>query len=634
VYESPGSGVLFQKTYDVEPSLSTWTLPFTAPVGATIRIVVELMSVTSGVDKVEYSGQAGPLTMSECTSDCSPIPIKAYPGPVENLGAISVVVTPASKTVTEGDNFQLHADASPANASYVPVWRSLNPAVATVGATGMISAVAAGTTGIIVSLGPRSDTASITVEAKAGCIEQSYSIGTTVQASWDVTDCLAASGSGRHYDMYRFTLTQQTTFRAAITGPAGRRISTRRAGTQSYIQLMGLEEFMPSSSNPLEVNFVLAPGSYVFEIATPDAATLGPYALSTTVVTTTPCMPMVFATPGVIITDQIDSGSCIGPNGGREDRYIVMPDVGVRLDLSLNTPTFAPVLTYRDDRQGPASPTLAFDLQNTVGASARLGYTTTFGSWNEVLVSSANGAISGTYTLAIGTASTTDTCTPINTTVGGKRLAVWDATDCAAGGRLYDGYPFTIASQTAFAGTLTSTVGNTSFGIFANGAEVLDWQRTASGDLNATWFLAPGSYELRAGAPAPSAGTSYSYVTSSSSSNIGCSNNGATGGVTFANQVLGGNDCTFNGRFEDRVILYVAAGKEIEVTMNGSNFAPSAIIRDPASTPGTFLVLNRRGDAGSVISTWRTQTTGYYQIIFSSDVPGASGSYSGAIIVK
>src|SRR4051812_19095529 len=38
VYEVPSNKVLFQKTYDVDPTQTKWTIDFTAPVGATVKL--------------------------------------------------------------------------------------------------------------------------------------------------------------------------------------------------------------------------------------------------------------------------------------------------------------------------------------------------------------------------------------------------------------------------------------------------------------------------------------------------------------------------------------------------------------------------------------------------------------------
>jgi hypothetical protein len=632
VYATSSGSVLFQQVFDVDPTAAKWTLKFTAPIGETIRIVAELISVTSGQEKVEYSGQAGPITVAPCPTTCTPIPIKTYPGPADNLGATSVTITPDGASVVEGSTTNLTATVAPSG-TYQVNWSSLNTAVASVSSAGVVTAVSAGTAQIVAAVASRADTVTITVTPLNTCTETAYTIGSTANGSWTAGDCVAASGSGRHYDMYAVTLAQQTAFTVQLTGPAGRRINVRRAGTQDYVQVMASDAFMPPTSNPLQVGYVLPAGSYVMEVATPDAATLGAYSLATTTGLSSSCSVVNFVWPKVTINGSIGSTDCTSPDGvGREDRFIVLPNAGVRMAMSLAPTGFAPVLVFRDDRQGPASPTVAYDIQSEIGFPAKVAYTTTFAGFHEIVVSHANTGGTGNYSLTVDTESATNTCVPIATDLT-RRLAVWEATDCAADGRIFDKYTFTVTEQTAFKVTLAGTASSKSAGVYRNGVEVLDWINSGTADLNAAWLLEPGNYEFRAAAPAASAGTSYTIV-AADITDIGCTNNGTSGNVTIPGQTLGGSDCTYNSRYEDRLVLYVAAGKTIDVSMTASNFAPTAIIRDPATAPGTVLVLNTRADAGTITASYTATTTGYYQVIFSSNQQNATGSYSGSVMIR
>lgn len=634
VYETPGDKILFDSVFTVDPSQSKWTLPFRAPVGATVRITSELISVTAGVEKVEYSGQAGPVTLNPCTTTCAPIPIKNYPGPLENLGATGVTLSPDAPTVVEGSTVNLTAATAPAGTTFQVNWRSLNTAVATVSATGVVTGVTAGTASIIAAVASRADTVAVTVTVANTCTETAYTVGSTANASWTAGDCVFAA-SGRRYDMYAMTLAQQTSFTAAVTGPAGRRVQVRRAGTTDYVQVMAGEAAMPAASNPLTIGYILPAGSYVIEVATPDATTLGAYTLATTVGAAASCSVLTFVWPTVTITGAVSTTDCASPVGtGREDRYIVLPNAGVRLAMSVATSVFAPGVYFRDARQGPASPTLAYDSQLDIGSPAKVAYTTTFAGFHEVIVTHSNAAGTGAYTLNLATESATNTCVPIASDVS-RRLAVWESTDCAANGRIHDKYSFTIdpGEQEAFKFSLSGAAATKSAGVFRNGVEVLDWSNGSSADLNAAWLLEPGTYEFRVGAPAASAGVAYTF-TATDITEVTCTNNGTSGNVQLPGQSLGGTDCLFNGRYEDRLALYVAAGKDIEVTMTGTTVAPTAVIRDPASAPGTVLAIQTSTTPATVTTTYRTTVTGYYQVIFTSNAQNATGSYSGSIVIR
>jgi hypothetical protein len=631
VYAVPSNEVLFQNTFDVDPTASHWTIPFTAPVGASVRLVSELMSVTNGAPQVEYSGQAGPLTITPCTTSCNPIPIQNYPGPVTNLDVQSVAISVDTGSVNEGATLQLSGTATPANPAYVALWTSLDTTHAKVSQTGLVTGIAAGTARIVYGVGAKRDTATITV--RSTCAATAYTLGTTVSGSWTDGDCLAASGSGRRYDMYQMTLTQQTRFRAQVSGPAGRRISLRRAEIPDYLQVMASEAAMPATSNPLEVDYVLPAGSYIFEIANPDAATLGTYTLKTVVDPTPACSILVFTTFDVTINGELNATDCAGIVAGREDRYIILPDAGVRVDLSLAGTAIAPTIVFRDDRLGPASPLLTLETRGTVGETAHTAYTTTFGGFHEIVVNNSTSAL-GAYSLAIGTASTSNSCVVTPSSTSGRTIAFWEASDCkTSDGSLYDRYTFTLGGQAAVRLSESSTTSADIVGIFtAAGTEVLEWLGGSS-DFDATWYLPAGQYEIRTTQPASAAGTQYTLERSTGSGNLSCQTNSVGASFTFAGQSLAAGDCTFQNAYEDRLALFVQAGQDISVDMTSVGFAPAAIIRDPASTPGTVLVRNRRDNAGSVSATWHVTTTGYYQVIFSSDIPNATGTYSGSVSV-
>jgi uncharacterized protein YjdB len=632
VVGSPSGDQLFQKTYDVDPAQSKWTLPFSAPVGETVRIIAELISVSGGQEKVEYSGQAGPLAMTECVTGCAPIPVKVYPGPTENLNATSVTLSPDAPSVVEGQTTTLTATVAPAG-TYTIAWKSLDPSIATVNETGVVTGVLAGSAKIEAAVGSKADTVNVTVTAANTCVETTYAVGSTANGTWTAGDCTFAT-SGRKYDSYAVTLTQQTSFTVQLSGPTGRRVQVRRAGTQDYVQVMASEAFMPAATNPLQVGYVLPAGSYVMEVVTPNATTLGTYSLATTTTLPSGCSTLVFTWPGVTIGGSIESTDCARPgDNGREDRYIILPDAGVRLALGMTSAAF-PVSVNLLDVQTATPVMLAYDRPFELGM-AKVAYTTTFAGFHNVAVTHNTASSTGAYTLTIGTESATNTCNTIPVDVG-ERLAKWETTDCAADGRLYDKYTFTTDEQIAFKVNLNSTATEKSAGLFQNGVEVLDWIRSSAGDLTAAWVVPAGTYEVRVAAPAASAGATYAW-NAQEIFQIDCTvpSLGTNGNVTLPNQSLGTGDCMFNNStYEDRLFLYLEAGKTIEVTMDGTTVAPAAIIRDPATASGTVIVRQARSTPGSVTATHTTTVAGYYQVIFSTDAPGQTGAYSGSIVIR
>lgn len=69
-------------------------------------------------------------------------------------------------------------------------------------------------------------------------------------------------------------------------------------------------------------------------------------------------------------------------------------------DVDRATSSEVPFLVFRDDRQGPASPTLVTAKGTTAGETISVTWTATFDTWHEIIVTSLNGLL-GKYTLTI-----------------------------------------------------------------------------------------------------------------------------------------------------------------------------------------------------------------------------------------
>ena len=235
-------------------------------------------------------------------------------------------------------------------------------------------------------------TSPTTTPTTSSCGPTSYSVGATVSGAWNATSC--ASGN-RRYDQYELTVTQQTAIRVSVTGPSGRQLRVRR-GTQ-YIGEQPAEAFAPSSANPLELKYVLAPGSYVFEVIAPEPTSTASYSLASRVDATATCSPVIFVTHDVTIQERIDRSTDCTFMGGFEDRFIMILEQGQRVNLRLQTAEFAPILVFRDDRS-PTAPTLVSQVRSTPG-TAEVSWTATFSGFHEIVVSGGSGA--GAYTLSV-----------------------------------------------------------------------------------------------------------------------------------------------------------------------------------------------------------------------------------------
>jgi len=240
----------------------------------------------------------------------------------------------------------------------------------------------------------------------AGCAITNYALGATLPLTWEADDCVAttsptgASVTGKRYDRLQFTTTAQQQIDAAVTGTSGRMLLLRNAATGLYVGLQPSTAFSPAAQNPMHLKYVLPAGSWVFEPYAPDAATTGAYSLTTTTNTKVNCDYIVFATPGVTIADSVvnTTYNCTGPTGFMEQWVNLQLRTGMKVRLTL-TPDFPALFILRDDRQGPASPTLV-SKQGTAGQTLVIDWTATFDSWHEIIVAPLNAA-GGKYTLKI-----------------------------------------------------------------------------------------------------------------------------------------------------------------------------------------------------------------------------------------
>lgn len=250
-------------------------------------------------------------------------------------------------------------------------------------------------------------TASITATASlpSGCAIAPYEIGATISTAWEANDCESPGNRGLYdpagavYDQYEVTFATEQHFRIQLTGANERSVRVRRKDTGSYVQLMASAGFTPPTSNPLEIRYALNPGTYIIEVQSPAAGTLGDYTLESFADAELTCMPVTFGVLGTTYTDSMDDATDCPFMGGYEDRIILIFETGDKMKITLNPTTFAPILVLRDDRLGPDSPTLAVRSSQTPGTPLEIDWTATFSGFYEIIVSRSSGQ--GAYTLDV-----------------------------------------------------------------------------------------------------------------------------------------------------------------------------------------------------------------------------------------
>ena len=171
-------------TVTVTPAADTLAVNETVQLGATPRnetgtplsTLVEWTTNNSQVASVSSSGlvtahQAGAATITAASggksAQASILVVTAPPPPPAAVA--SVTVTPATASVDSGKTVQLTATLRDANGGTLTgrtvTWTSLNPGVATVSSSGLVTGVKSGTANVYALSEGKSDTATITVVA-------------------------------------------------------------------------------------------------------------------------------------------------------------------------------------------------------------------------------------------------------------------------------------------------------------------------------------------------------------------------------------------------------------------------------------------------------------------------------------
>src|SRR4029079_8234090 len=127
-------------------------------------------------------------------------------------------------------------------------------------------------------------------------------------------------------------------------------------------------------------------GTYKFLPFAPSGSTTGSYSFSTTTNTKVDCDYIVFASTNVTFSGVVDNTSCLGPVNDREQWINLQLKTGMKVRITLSGTDEVPFLILRDDRLGPASPTLVTARGTTKGETVSVTWTATFDTWHEIII--------------------------------------------------------------------------------------------------------------------------------------------------------------------------------------------------------------------------------------------------------
>lgn len=152
---------------DVDPTAPSWVVVVQVEIPPVpdpeVVLTVELLSLETAVESVEWSGRGGPIPLI-APGGPSEVSIQVFRGPVENLSATGVSITaPGQIRVGKSAPLQADVDMSPASGNPTVYWSSLTPATGTISDAGVFEAIAEGSAQVQATVGPVSDVESISV---------------------------------------------------------------------------------------------------------------------------------------------------------------------------------------------------------------------------------------------------------------------------------------------------------------------------------------------------------------------------------------------------------------------------------------------------------------------------------------
>lgn len=321
----------------------------------------------------------------------------------------SVVVTPSTFTLNAaGATQQLTAD--PRNAANVSLtgrtvtWSSLNTAVATVSASGLVTAVANGSTTIRATvegvIGQATATVNITVNP---CTPTAYTLGATINGQVTTSDCLFETNFWE--DRFSFTRASSAYITFPVT-PTGGSVDLITYTTQNSAGT-STPYFWTRFSSAGTATRLFGSGTFIFAVGN---ATTPPvnYSLSSSVATTVPpaCQSLfTIIGSGINIGSSWDATSCLRL-GKREGRFRVRLNAGQQITVGMSS-TIDTYLELWATNADTVTTQVAFDDDTgggPNGTNSLMTYTASSGGFFEIKATHfSSTAQTGTYTLTIGT---------------------------------------------------------------------------------------------------------------------------------------------------------------------------------------------------------------------------------------
>jgi uncharacterized protein YjdB len=262
----------------------------------------------------------------------------------------SVLVTPNTSQLTIGKApAQLSAVARDAAGNTLPgrviQWASTAPAVATVSQTGLVTAVAAGTTTINALSEGATGTAAITVIQDPCTVIRALTYGTTASGTLAATDCKLTDNTATQ--AYEFTLPIASKVEILMTSTA---VDAYVFLTDAALKVIAEDDDGGGGSNA-RIMRTLPAGRYVVIANTYDANSYGAYQLVARAAPTACTNGRATQIQTVVPANLATTTACRLNDNSYEDRYDIVVTSKYNMAAEVSSSQFDPILFVLDEQE-------------------------------------------------------------------------------------------------------------------------------------------------------------------------------------------------------------------------------------------------------------------------------------------
>lgn len=316
---------------------------------------------------------------------------------VPKIGAVRITVTPAMMAI--GDSVQLAATVLDEGGVAMPgqsvTWSSSNPSVASVRASGIVSAHAGGAAFVRVASGGKADSVGILVRPATCAIAHAagaIDLGQTRNGSHTASDCLY---EGEAADGWRFIITSPAIVNVTLTSVSGVADLILTDARMTVIAFSGSNGSMAQMVGPLVA------GTYVIWSRSSSSDTRGSYEISAQFLQTPPCAVSAGSiAAGQTVIGRIEDSDCVFQPNFYADSWQLSLAAPTTLQIDLTSAEFDPILVLTND----LGQWIAIDDDGGDYLNSRLVLTLPAGNYN-VVASTFNSFATGQYQLAVQPAS-------------------------------------------------------------------------------------------------------------------------------------------------------------------------------------------------------------------------------------